>query len=258
MTIRTIAVLGGLAAIAASAQAQSVFFDDQEIRLTDRPYVSRGTLMIPARETLQRIGGSFDRDARGVSYRFGFRGQRIDYREGDRGYSLGGRPFRLDAPSQTQRGVLFVPMDMFRHLTDGRLSPNRGNGWGPGGNPGNRRPDWTTRPGWDDRREAVTFEGRRVQFDRRDEPFTKSNVLMVSFPAMARELRARTERSRDGRWFYLEYRGDRVEHERGRNRFLLNGRERSMRTSSEERGGVLFVPITLFEELTRGRVQQAR
>ncbi len=266
-----------------AAQAQSVYYNGRDVNLDNRPFMSRGTLMVPAREMGERVGSQFDRDESGRRMWWVWQGRRATYEKGSMSFDLSGRRVNLPVASESRRDILFVPVDIFRSLTDGRVTSNRGE-WERNGStlPGQRRNDDWTRPGrkdrYDDRngdwrrtddrngdwrrtdgsnygRDSVVFDRRELRFNGNERPYQKSGVLMVPFRALGEQIKARTERTADGLRVHIYFDRDRVEYDKGHTWFRLNAERIDLRTISEDRNGVLFVPITLFEAITRGRVR---
>jgi hypothetical protein len=263
------------------AFGQSVYYQGRTLNFSgdERPYTARGTTMVPARRTADMVGASLDRSDSGRQIRLGWHNNRVTYRQGDTWFELNGRRTNMGLSSEARRDILFVPAEMFRALTDGvfAMGPNGWNQrddwnngrWGSGdnngrwGNGGNGRWDnnngsWRTDPGYNGRyndRGTVTLDGRALTFDYREQPYMKNGVVMVPFRAMGDKIGARTERTDDGLRVWIYMNGDRVEYDKGHTWYRLNSQQRDLRTVSEDRDNVLFVPITLFEAISRGRVR---
>ncbi|MEZ0327306.1 MAG: stalk domain-containing protein [Fimbriimonas sp.] len=263
-----------------AAHAQNVYYNGRDVDLDNSPYMYRGTLMVPARDMGDRIGAQFDRDDSGRRMWWTWQSRRATYVKGEMSYDLNGRRVSLPTASEARRDVLFVPVEIFRGLTDGHVTSNRGE-WERGGTlPGQRRPperippdrrdDWDRRDDdWRRRdddwrrtnpgtygRESVVFDRRELRFDDRNEiPYRKSGVLMVPFREMGDQIGARTDRTADGLRVTINFGGDNVVYDKGHVWYRLNGDRRELQTVSEDRNGVLFVPVTLFEAVTRGRVR---
>jgi hypothetical protein len=255
-----------------AGMAQSVYYEGRTLDFENRPYTVRGTIMVPARETGDRIGAPLQRDDRGNRIWWQWRENRATYFKGDRNYDLNGRRMTLPTGSEDRRDVLYVPLDIFRGLTNGRLSSSRNDAWernGPG-IPGRRGDDsWDRGNGrWDDRngrwdgpgsgnygRDTIVFDRREIRFSGDERPYRKGSTLMVPFRQMGEAIGARTDRTADGLRVWINFDQNRVEYDKGHTWYRINGDRRDLGTISEDRNGILFVPITLFEAVTRGRVR---
>jgi len=232
---------------AATLLAQDVYYRDRTLYFdrSERPYMVRNVLMVPARTTAEMIGADFDRDDReGLNIRMVWQNNRLRYHQGDHAYQLNGKSVELGTTSDAVRGILYVPARMFRDLTDGAFSVDKPRVW-------RDDPDHGRPIGGRD----IYFDRRVIYFERSNWPFLRNNVLMVPFRDMAERIDATTGRSDDGQRVWINFDRDRAEYDKGRNWYRLNGVERKLPTSSEDRGGVLYVPITIFEGVTHGRVR---
>ena len=259
------------ATVAVAANAQNVYYEGKSLELENRAYMNRGTLMVPAREMGDRIGAPLQRDDRGGRIWWQWRESRATYYQGDRNYDLNGRRMTLATPSEARRDVLFVPVDIFRGLTGGRVTGNRGE-WersGPG-IPGRRNDDWDyDRNGRYDNgrydndrsdgyyygRDTLVFDRREIRFSGDETPYRKGNTLMVPFRQLGESIGARTDRSEDGLRVWIYFENNRVEYDKGHTWYRLGTERRELNTVSEDRRGILFVPVQLFEAVTRGRLR---
>jgi hypothetical protein len=209
-----------------------------------------------------------------------WQGRRATYIKGERTYDLNGRRVSLPTASEARRDILFVPVDLFRGLTDGRVTANRGE-WERNGNiPGRRDDDWRRRDDdwrrrdernddWrrrDERdddwrrndglgRDVITFDRRELRFSGDERPYRKNGIWMVPFRQFGDQINARTERTEDGLRVWITFDNNRVEYNKGHTWFRVNGERREVAAVSEDRNRILFVPVTLFEAVTRNRVR---
>jgi hypothetical protein len=234
---------------------QGIYFQGRMLTYTydEKPYANGGSVMIAARRTADMIGASFDRDYSGREIRMRWHNNSIRYNLGDRSFDINGRRETLTTPGENRRDVLFLPAEIFRRLTDGAIDPR---GWGDRyDTDGNWRqqPDYG-RPG-QYRPDEIYWDSRPLSFSYDEQPYMRNGVLMVPFRATADKIGARTERSSDGLRVWIYYNGDRIEYDKGHTWYRLNDQQRTLKTISEDRRDVLFVPVTLFQELTRGRLR---
>jgi hypothetical protein len=235
------ALLSGGATIAQAqvGQAADVSVDGRSLSFSNnaRPFYSGRTVMVPAREMAGHLGVDFDRNDRGDVLRFRYRDDEAVYRKGRREFQLNGRNRSLPTGSVEYRSVLFVPTELFRDLTRRDIDTRRGSGYG--------NDPWT--PGRSD--VEVRFRGERLRFDRDQAPRTIRGTAYLPLRAVADQVGVRVDRDRSGNDIRLRYRDDEIQYDNGREDFSLNGRRVRMNASSQEIGGVLYVPQVMFQSL---------
>ncbi|CAN5358527.1 hypothetical protein BH11ARM1_BH11ARM1_15010 [soil metagenome] len=242
--LKQLAILG-IIATAAIGATQTVEYNGAALAWdSDRPYNNRGTVMLPARDTMARISGSLDRNENGNRLTLRWFDNTVDYRKGDSSFRLNGRDVRLDGRSEERSGVLYLPFEIFRKITNNQLRVR-------GGNQDGGRPD---RPDYGNADQAY-FDGRRINPSGDNQSYMKGGTLMVSFREFGSQIGARTDRTEDGKRVWIYFGGDRVEYNKGMSWYRFNQDQRNVKTISEERNGVLFVPVELYIAATRGRVK---
>ncbi|MGV3614904.1 MAG: stalk domain-containing protein [Fimbriimonas sp.] len=240
--------IGLLAGQAAMVQAQSG--EDAEI-LADgrvlsfsrnaRPYFTGRVTMVPIKDTASRLGVRLEERDRGETFRMTFRGDDATYRRGRRDFELNGRLRSLPNVSEERNRILFVPLELFRDLTDRELYARRAG----------ERHDLPQAPGGTRRNEDldIRFRGERLRFERSEEPRYVQSVVYLPVGAMVRRSGARLEDEDRGRRMRFTYQDRVVEFTKGREDFTLNGARVWMNAPSLEISGVLFVPQILFQRL---------
>ena len=219
------------------ASAQTVKYNGNPLQFDDnQPYNANGTIMLPARDTMDRINGLLERNENGKRIDLLWNSSRASYRQGDYFFNLDGKRINLSTPSQARNGVLYLPFDIYGRLTDGKLTKGGGGG---GGGTGNK----------------IFFDSRQLQFSGNTTPYRKDGVVMVPFRAMGDAIGASTGRTADGKRVTISFGDDDVQYDKGHIWFRLNNQKKDLSTTSEDQGGVLFVPITLYQAVTRGRVR---
>jgi len=195
----------------------------------------------------------------------GWKSNQIDYRQGDADFDFNGRRTKMPSYGESRGDTFYVPIDIFINLTNGACSTNgydrrdwdgdRDDRWNDQrGGPWRDREDWKGNNGrWN--RDSVRLDGRWLDFDYREQPFTRGRELMVPFRAMGDRIGAGTDRSEDGRRVYARFGRNTIQYDKGHVWFRLNNQRINLPTVSEDRNGVLFVPVTIFVALTDGRVR---
>jgi copper amine oxidase-like protein len=104
----------------------------------------------------------------------------------------------------------------------------------------------------------VFIDGHHVDFKPTERPYWSQGTLLVPFRALAAKLGAVTGRNQDGLRVWIDYGRQHVEFKQGHNDYWLNGRLIPLPTSSEGPNNVLFIPVTIFINMTHGRVSYER
>jgi hypothetical protein len=251
-----IAIAACVLLVAPIAGAQIIYFEGKQVGFGgDRPYVSKGTVMLPARDTMERIGGALERNENGQRIHLTWWNNKVQFRKGDRFFLYNGQRTALTTSSEDREGVLYLPLPVFRTLTDGRIATTPG-GYRPGGGTG--RPDNSGRWDLDGGRPNGThlyFDNRRIEFDGAEAVYRKDGTLMVPFRAMGDAIGGSSDRTADGKRVWINFRGNRVEYDKGHIWYRINGQRQELDTTSEERGELLFVPVELFEAVTGNKVR---
>ncbi len=217
------------------ATAQTVSYNGRQMDWDDNtPFMSGGTVMLPARDTMDRIGGLLERNENGKRIELLWNSSRAIFRQGDRFFMLGGKRYSISATSQARGGVLYLPLEIYGQLTNGKLQ--RGGG------------------GAVDKGNQIFFDGRKLSFNGNEKPYRKQGVLMVPFRSFGDAIGAQTSRSDDGKRVTIKFDGDTIVYDQGHNSYRYNGKVIELSAISEGRNGVLFVPITMYRSVTRGRI----
>jgi len=141
-TITALFLVGATLATVTSASAQErhrhdhedgwyrfgAIFIDRSIQTysrEERPYEAQDTLMLPFRRICTQLGAKSDRSKSGHHVWAEFHGNRLDYEEGRREYAINNRTFHIPARSEGKDGVLFVPFELFKNLSRGRIEWRR-------------------------------------------------------------------------------------------------------------------------------------
>ncbi|MEZ0324448.1 MAG: stalk domain-containing protein [Fimbriimonas sp.] len=230
----------GLALVSSAllASAQTVSYNGSKLSFDDNdPYMSGGTVMLPARDTLDRINGLLERNESGKRLDLLWNSNRAVFRQGDRFFTMGGKRFNLPTTSQARGGVLYLPLELFAKLTNGKLTRGGGGGGG-GGDKGNQ----------------IFFDDRKISLTGNLKPYRKQGVMMVPFRQFGDAIGASTDRTADGKRVTINFGSDKIVYDKGHTWYRYNGDRIELSTISEDRGGVLFVPITMYRSVTRGRV----
>lgn len=239
--IKILLLAGSAASLLTAAWGQDaadIFADGRPLRYSNnaRPYFDRGTPMVAVRETADQLGLRVDRSDSGRDLRLRNRRDELEFRQGTREYLLNGRRRTMAREPQNRRAILYVPMELFRDLTDARLEARRANR------------EWDDRPGDAIDRELI-YRGRVLRFDGNESLFLRRNTLYVPLRALAARTDVRVDRDRSGNNLVLTRGRDRIEYENGREHYRLNNRTFRMGEPSQEVRGLLFVPIELFQAL---------
>jgi hypothetical protein len=270
------------------AFAQTAYYQGRALNMSgsDRPFYVGNTMMVPVRRAMDLVGGTLDRNTRGNDVVLRWQNRRINYVKGESTFSMNGARYKLGGSSRDRNGVLFVPSELISALTNGDFYVEGDNGWG-NGPVAKRYPTdrdrwsgrWDTQgnnPRWDGGRwnqggnwnggrtnqgsdygRGVYWDNRLLSFNRNEEPYEKGGTLMVPFRALADKLGMRTDRTADGRRVWIYYQSDRVEYDQGRTWYRLNQDQRDLKTNSEDRGGILFVPMELFTSISGNRLRMS-
>jgi hypothetical protein len=104
-----------------------VSFDNRPIRFDrdEEPFRSGNTLLVPAREMARLIGARVERPGDGNRLIFRYSRNEVVYDRGRNWYRINGRQVSLPTSSRDRRDVLYIPVEVFDALVDGRLSWNR-------------------------------------------------------------------------------------------------------------------------------------
>lgn len=241
---RIILVGATVATVTASAVAQRLMYDGREFSVRPNPTTVGREVLVPARPVADRIGATIRHDGRFATIRW--QNNTAEFRSGDRSYTMNGRR-RSFSTDPLQRGdILYIPATFFEELTNNRfrVADDR---WGDKGRPGDY--------GYGSR---IYWNGRELRFNRDEEPFNYGRTMMVPFRALGDQIGARTERTEDGKRVILRYGRNEVVYDTGRTWYRINRQRRELPTSSQDRRGVYFVPIELFEAVTDGRLSTRR
>ncbi|HVL38080.1 MAG TPA: stalk domain-containing protein [Fimbriimonadaceae bacterium] len=215
----------------------------------ERPYVRRNVTFVPLRATADRTRVRVERSRDGQQLTLIYDGRRLDYRQGDRHFTIGRSRHGMDAPGEEVDGVLFVPSRMFEQLIGPEFGIDR-----PNTIPSRPedRFDYLERGVWG------VFAGSRLQarLPANEEPYSSGGVLMVPLHSVAQALGGRVTRSGDR--FTITLGGDRAIYERGDRGYTFNGRYRGLGRESEERSGIVFVPVQMFGGFLNGEVAVRR
>jgi hypothetical protein len=231
----------GLALLCASllASAQTVSYNGKQLQWDDdQPYMAGGTIMLPARDTMDRVNGLLERNENGKRIELLWNSSRVTYRQGDRTFSFNGKTYNVSTASQSRNGVLFLPFEIFSRLTNGQLTRGGGGGGGGGGSSSSR----------------VFFDNRPINLTGNVAPYRKDGILMVPFRALGDAIGATTGRTADGKRVTINFGDDTLVYDKGHIWYRMNNQKRDLQTISEDRGSVMFVPVTLYQTVTRGRV----
>lgn len=241
------AVMVFAGALTASSFAQNVYYNGDRVTFSgdERSFVESNVTFVPFRAMSDRIGARFERSESGETIRVTWRNKIGQYRKGTNEMILEGRINKINRPARERNDVLFIPVRFFELLTGGAVSyRNNGNSGSDGGlfggNGNNNSNNGSA---------SVYYNGRPLSFSGNERPFRSNGTVQVPFRAMGDRLGYNTDRSSDGRTISVWKDYDRVEYVKGANYFRLNDERRSLRTSSQERDGVLFVPIEIFQAL---------
>lgn len=203
-----------------------------------KPYLKGRTAMVPMRDMAGKLGVRIEGNDRADGFRFTFRGDEAYYRKWRRDFDLNGRTRTLPTEGEEMGKVVFIPLQLFRDLTDRDLAFHRV------GDP-NPIPS-TPRP----REEIdIRFRGQRLGFERSEEPRYVQSMLYLPVGAMVRRTGTRFEEEDRGRRMRFTYEDRTIEFTKGREDFVLNGARVWMNAPSLEISGILFVPHMLFQRL---------
>lgn len=203
-----------------------------------KPYFKGRTAMVPMRDMAGKLGVRIEGNDRAESFRFTFRGDEAVYRKWRRDFDLNGRTRSLPTEPEEMRRIVFVPLELFRDLTDRDLVSRRLGDANPGSN--------GTRPVEEI---DIRFRGQRLRFERNEEPRYVQSMLYLPVGAMVRRSNAQYEEQDRGRKMRFVYEDRTIEFTKGREDFTLNGGRIWMNAPSLEISGVLFVPQMLFQRL---------
>ncbi|CAN1552943.1 Copper amine oxidase-like, N-terminal [Fimbriimonadaceae bacterium] len=234
-------------AVSASSFAQNVYYNRDRVTFSgdERAFVESNVIFVPFRAMSDRIGARFERSDSGATIRVTWRNKAGTYRKGTNEMILDGRVNKINRPARERNDVLFIPVRFFELLTGGAVS-YRNNGFNDNDNDGGL---FGGNGGSNNGGTSVYFNGRPLSFSGNERPYRSNGTVQVPFRAMGDRLGYNTDRSSDGRTISVWKEYDRVEYIKGANYFRLNDERRSLRTSSQERDGVLFVPIEIFQAL---------
>jgi hypothetical protein len=107
-------------------------------------------------------------------------------------------------------------------------------------------------------RDGIFYQGRRLSFSPSDRPIPAGGTLLVSIRPTADQIGARVDRTKDGLRVWITLGRDKVEYNKGHRWYRINGNRKNLGAISTDRYGILFVPIDMFVDLTRGRLQWRR
>lgn len=203
-----------------------------------RPYFKGRTAMVPMRDMAGKLGVRIEGNDRAEAFRFTYRGEEAIYRKWRRDFDLNGRTRSLPTEPEETRRIVFVPVELFRDITDLDLRAVRvGEGTSESGRP---RPNEEI---------DIRFRGQRLRFERSEEPRYVQSMLYVPVGAMVRRSGAQYEEQDRGRKMRFVYEDRTIEFTKGREDFTLNGGRVWMNAPSLEISGVLFVPQIFFQRL---------
>lgn len=234
-------------AVSASSFAQNVYYNRDRVTFSgdERAFVESNVIYVPFRAMSERIGARFERSDSGATVRVTWRNKVGTYRKGTSEMILEGRVNRINRAARVRNEVLFVPVRFFELLTGGAVS-YQNNGFNDYDNDGGL---FGGNGGSSNGAASVYYNGRPLSFSGNERPYRSNGTVQVPFRAMGDQLGYNTDRSSDGRTISVWKEYDRVDYVKGANYFRLNDERRSLRTSSQERNGVLFVPIEIFQAL---------
>jgi hypothetical protein len=174
--------------------------------------------------------------------RLRYRGDEAVYRRYAEDYELNGRTRRLPRRGEERNGRLYLPMDLFRDLTNSPLL-SRYDGFGQGRFP-DRRPDRRS-----DR--SVYFRGRELRYDRNAEPFSASGTVYVPMFSTARQAEVRVESNvgSNRNRYRLRNGNDEIVLEVRRDEAEVRDRWVRLPGPVTERSGEVFVPAIVFHTL---------
>jgi hypothetical protein len=109
--------------------------------------------------------------------------------------------------------------------------------------------------GFDNR---VFWDQKRLSFKTGEHPYWSQGTLLVPFRALAGKVGAKVGRSQSGSHVTLDFAINHVEFEQGHIDFWMNDVRIPLKATSEDHGGILFVPIRLFTQATNHRVSYNR
>jgi hypothetical protein len=203
-----------------------------------KPYFKGRTAMVPMRDMAGKLGVRIEGNDRAESFRFTFRGDEAIYRKWRRDFDLNGRTRSLPTEPEEMRRIVFVPLELFRDLTDRDLVSRRLGDDSP--TTGSSRPAEEI---------DIRFRGQRLRFERNEEPRYVQSMLYLPVGAMVRRSNAQYEEQDRGRKMRFTHEDRTIEFTKGREDFTLNGGRIWMNAPSLEISGVLFVPQMLFQRL---------
>jgi hypothetical protein len=237
---RFVAVAGLVLAVAAAQAAPQLRFNGRLLLFTPQavPFNVGGTLFVPLRETVSQSNVVLDVQDRGRRFEMIYNRSTAEYVKGATRFRLNGSWRSLSASSRERNTILFVPFAIFSQLTGGDLKIDRGN------NNGGFGENDTEDSGTD-----LYYNGRRLTFSDNEQPYRSQGTTLVPFRALGSALSLRTDRSPDGKRVWIWRNSDRIEYNKGMVWYRLNEDRRDLSAKSEEKSGVLFVPIELFKAL---------
>ena len=245
---RLVAVVGLLVAVVAAQAAPQLRFKGRLLLFTPQalPFNDGGTLFVPLRETVGQSNVVLDIQDSGRRFEMSYNRTTAEYVKGATRFRLNGSWRSLSDSSQERNTILFVPFAIFSQLTGGDLKIDRSNNNGGFGNNNNGGfgNNNNSNSGTD-----LYYNGRRLSFSGNEEPYSSQGTTLVPFRALGSALGLKTDRSPDGKRVWIWRNSDRIEYNKGMVWYRLNEDRRDIGAKSEEKSGVLFVPIELFKAL---------
>lgn len=249
MKTSRVALISGFSLLLTSAALAQQNGENAEIQADGRklsfsrnaqPYFKGRTAMVPMRDMAGKLGVRVEGNDRGESFRFSFRGDEAVYRKWRQDFDLNGRTRSLPTEPEEMRRIIFVPLELFRDLTDRDLRASRVGESSPGWGDGPSRPTEDI---------DIRFRGQRLRFERSEEPRYVQSMLYLPVGAMVRRTGVQYADEDRGRRMTFVYQDRTIEFTKGREDFVLNGGRIWMNAPSLEISGVLFVPQMLFQRL---------
>jgi hypothetical protein len=228
------------AALAQGGEEAEVLADGRALSFPRhaKPYFKGRTAMVPMRDMAGKLGVRIEGNDQADGFRFTFRGDEAYYRKWRRDFDLNGRTRSLPAEGEETNRTIFIPLELFRDLTDRDLAFRRIG-------------DSISVPSTPRPREEIDirFRGQRLGFERSEEPRYVRSMLYLPVGAMVRRTGIRFEEEDRGRRMRFTYEDRTIEFTKGREDFVMNGGRFWMNAPSLEISGVLFVPHILFQRL---------
>jgi hypothetical protein len=255
--------VAALFATVAVVNGQDIFYQGRRLDFSggERPYFKGRTVMVPVRTMASRTGILLESASGGRRANMFWQKNSGSYVKGESQMTLNGRRFNIGAPSDDRDGVFYVSATIFQLMTNNRVTiGSSGDGWGGGSNNGGwgggNNGGWGNGNdnGWGDNSGTVYYEGRPVTFDGDEAPIRAGNSLLVPVRKMTDVIHGSIRRTEDGKRMWITVFDQEATYDKERNWYRIGLREIRLPNSSRERNGVLFIPIEIFRDLTRGQI----